>query len=231
MTENNIRDLYALGRKQIENKTRLYLSPCMAAYGKEFINKLRQFSSPACGLDDASRASLGEPVIYTLLNIERSRIKQFIPEILYFRKHTSYMEDYLFGETLYSKLHMLILKMPEQYIETYYAYLKGAYSKMYNNKELVKLFYPVPGDPPGIAFKKRKAFSVLSLDDELRCNIAEEYGVPVGLVTELDSKPEPLKEIFNYNYNTECTSLTEFNSERLSFYKENINKSQYELSI
>lgn len=201
MNETTIKALYASGKLQIKNRTQQYLVPTLYDYGKEFTEKMRQFSSPACGIGDMNISDpnlTGDPSIYFLLNIERSQIRRFSYDMLYFRRLPQYANDYPFGELLYSKLHMLVIKIPDRYYDAYYNFLAHKYSKMYNKKEAYRLFLYGPNDPAELKNRKKKALQAVTLDEELKTIIAEEYGVNPNIITELDSQWNPKDEIFNY---------------------------------
>lgn len=166
------------------NRTRLYINPVFKAYGNDFVNNIRKFSTMASGIGDADVYHDG---IFFLFNVERSNIRSFLKDFIYFRRHHSYIDDYLFGDLVYSKLHMLVLKLPPQYRNAKDAFVKGAYSQMYN-EITIKKYFP-EGHTRSVLLKDRNAIEIL----------ADNLNVSPEIIVELDEKPQT-NEVFNCGF-------------------------------
>lgn len=185
MTHIHFEELIKNGIYSYHNKTRLYLNPIFKAYGNEFVNRIRKFSTVASGIGDGDMYY--DDAVFFLFNVDRSDIKGFVQDFTYFRRHYSYVDDYLFGDLIYSKLHMLVLRLPVKYRSAKDAFIRGAYSKMYDDFT-VRKFFPVG-----------HARSVLLRDENAVELLADNLNVSPDIIIELDEKPET-NEIFNCGF-------------------------------
>jgi hypothetical protein len=172
----------------ITNKTRKYLVPSLLSYGNSFRKYLSNFSFVAAGLWDEKNRELFEPyTIGFLVNAKKSSFLNF--DNKYIKNH------YYFGELLYGKLHMLVIKIPDQHKQAYDMFLESRYSEMYENP--VKLFN---GLTSSFAKEvKNQCISVCTNDNFYRTELAETLGVPrTSIAKELDSVIKHKEEIFNF---------------------------------
>lgn len=124
------------------NKTKKYLLPCLTEYGEEFTNKLNGVFKVAVGIGDmiiSNRGIKHEKHMFILLDTSIAR-NFFIPFLDWIRDQEMYEDDYVYGNILISKLHMVIVKLPEKYYDTFETFKLGAYSKMYKKEDIDKLF-------------------------------------------------------------------------------------------
>lgn len=182
------------GVYSVVNRTRSYLAPCLLAYGKDFQKEFIRYSAFGTFIADENHY-IDNRCIYCLFNIERSKITNFVDSMMFFRKHKSYIDDYLIGDLLYGKLHMLVLKIPDKHIRSYSKFLKSRYSEMYTVKQ-INTYLPITKN---ITERKMSIRSILLKDPQLVINISEEFDVSENFILELDSKLEPEHEIFNHN--------------------------------
>lgn len=206
MNAIEVEDLLNNSIYSVANKTRKYLAPCFSAYEDTFTREIRKYSTFGTFIGDTTRQYSPYSVSF-LINVERNKIKNFMESIVFFRRHESYVKDYLVGDLIYSKLHMLTLKVPDRHIESYEYFLQGAYSKMYNINEVKKylnLSMKLSGKTHSL---RHTAVQVLTKDEEMRQAIADHYKVPLQLVQELDGKPKSTEEIFNCNEEFDLTKI------------------------
>lgn len=124
------------------NKTRKYLLPCLMDYGKEFTDKLNGVYKVAAGIGDIIISNKGikhEKHIFILLDTTIAR-NFFITFLDWIREQPQYEDDYVYGNILNSKFHMVIIKLPEKYYGTFETFKLGKYSEMYSKKEIDVLF-------------------------------------------------------------------------------------------
>lgn len=183
-------DLYVPDDLPIQNRTRAYIVPCLRKHGKKFLNAINKYSFVGAGVFDTQQPDYydGTTVGY-LINARDSDTTKF-KDIPYLKGH------YYFGEMLYGQLHMLVIKLPEDYHLAIHAFVLGKYSKMY--------------DKPGDVFNKSstsayfnhvkiKCLQVCKKSEKYRKKLEEELGVYIPKGNELDDLIDPTKEVFNHS--------------------------------
>lgn len=133
--------------KIYNNKTWKYLFPCLKAHGDKLVFYLSSFFKAAVGIGDMNYHSNSD-CIYILfdLNImpkkaDRIKTKELFTEFLEWVRYKEFYEtDYIFDISLNSCQHMLVIKIPDNHLETYGEFLKGHYSNMYTLREVNKYF-------------------------------------------------------------------------------------------
>ena len=135
------KDLLDQGIVTIRNKTRNYLIPCITDYGKSFNKLLDGFSHIASTIDDTN-SPFERYQVGLVINVARSDLLSFTERMISLRKHPAYVRDYLYGEILYDKLHVIVIQIPEQYHVSYDHFVNGKYSQMYSLQEISRLFDP-----------------------------------------------------------------------------------------
>lgn len=128
------------------NKTRKYLLPCLKEYGEELINKLNNVFKVAVGIGDIITDDCGfhhEKHIFILLdsNIATS---YFIPFIDWIREQPVYEDDYVYANIQKSTYHMVVLKFPEKFYDSFETFKIGKYSKMFDQETIDKFFAKYP---------------------------------------------------------------------------------------
>lgn len=183
-----------------KNKTWSYLTPCLSYYGDEFLHKLNAIYKLAVGVGD-SNDDTDRPSIYLLCDSkwQPQAFKQFLEFIQY---HSSYIKHYSFDPDLVNgRKIMVVLKIPEFYIDAYDNLIDSKFSKMYTEDEVNSIFHPenkakhiLLRNPQGLNYFVQKANDTYntSLDIKDFQEIEDlEYDIPFN----------PEEEIFNYNDN------------------------------
>lgn len=130
----------AKGPFPIENKTLLYLSPCMRHYGEEFVERYKPVFKIALGISDRFLKEDFTDHIFILL-YSGIKPKLFIDFLDWVRGQEYYGTDYVFGDMRVSPLHMLVLKCPEGYMQKFQL---GKYSQMYSMNQIEEWFKKRP---------------------------------------------------------------------------------------
>ena len=133
-------------QKIYTNRTRKYLLPCLREYGANFMVRLDNVFKIAVGIGDiviSNRGIKHEKHIFILLESTIAP-NHFIEFIEWIRQQSMYENDYVFDNIQKSTSHMVILKIPEKYYETFETFKLGDYSKMYTKAEITAFFKSKP---------------------------------------------------------------------------------------
>lgn len=196
------------------NKTWRFLAPSLKYYGEEFIQKFNVVMKLAVGIHDTlldgSQVS-DDNNIYVLVD-RLAKPKEFLNFINFISEQEYYIDSYSYDEVVNPRKMMIILKIPEELSGSYYHFLKGHYSKMYNRQQLRELYNNVIS---GRSSNQQSYldYEILSKTGEnskklLIDTIKEEFGKETRISeTDIDNLEWelPLKkkeEIFNYQENT-----------------------------
>lgn len=124
------------------NRTKKYLVPCLLHYGKDFSDRLNNLFKLACGIGDFALTDMGvelEKHVFILIDTKFSR-KFFKSTMEWLRTKDYYETDYPFDDIHRGHLHMLVIKLPEQYYDTFGKFKEGQFSSMYSYEDLNKFF-------------------------------------------------------------------------------------------
>ena len=120
------------------NKTRHFLMPCLRKYGEQFEKYLLSIHKIAYGIGDFILDREYQQHLFILVDTSR-KVYNFKKFMLYIKQHESYEDDYAYDNPLKGKLHMLVLKIPQEcYIANRY-FREGYYSLMYSEDEIKTL--------------------------------------------------------------------------------------------
>ena len=120
------------------NKTGKFLTPCLKKYGVEFTQKLSKVFKLAYGIGDMLINKSYEKHIFILC--DTSKCTSFFEDFLeYFQAQDYYEDDYAADHILYGKYHMLVIKIPEEFLDRLPLFQEGKYSKMYSKEEIKEL--------------------------------------------------------------------------------------------
>lgn len=196
------------------NKTWRFLAPSLKYYGEEFIQKFNVVMKLAVGIHDTlldgSQVS-DDNNIYVLVD-RLAKPKEFLNFINFISEQEYYIDSYSYDEVVNPRKMMIILKIPEELSGSYYHFLKGHYSKMYNRQQLRELYNNVISGKSSNQ-QSYLDYEILSKTGEnskklLIDTIKEEFGKETRISeTDIDNLEWelPLKkkeEIFNYQENT-----------------------------
>lgn len=124
------------------NKTKKYLLPCLREYGDEFTDRVRSLFKLAIGIGDTALLDMGislEKDIFILIDTKMSR-KKFKSTLEWLRLQDYYSFDYPFDDLHNGHLHMLVVKVPKNYYDSFGRFKESQFSKMYSYKDLEKFF-------------------------------------------------------------------------------------------
>jgi len=183
------------------NKTKKYLLPCLKEYGNIFINKLNNVFKVAVGIGDIIVDNCGyyhEKHIFILLDSIIAN-KFFLDFLDWIKKQSMYQDDYVFGNIQKSKYHMVVLKFPEKFYDSFETFKVGKYSSMFNKETIDSFFNNHPKTK--LVFIKDHNYKVYFVDkvNEIY-NLKGEHRVrEEEWEGELDFPPKDKKEIFNHH--------------------------------
>lgn len=164
------------------NKTRKYLLPCLREYGNTFITKINNVFKVAVGIGDIivdQTAIHYERHIFILIDTTIAP-KHFMNFLEWVKNEPMYEEDYVYDNIQKSDYHMVVLKFPEKYYDSFETFKKGKYSEMFNEETIHRFFEHHPD-----------AQSVFIKSHNYRIKFAEELNSFLNNVREADKiKPE-----------------------------------------
>ena len=158
----------------------MYLSPVIKHYGSYFLENFIKLYVVQVGIGhtryDLTMNKILDKHLFYLINTERT--PEFGELLEYFRYHESYHSDYPYDNLFDGNLHMLVIKVPEKYIDAVKAFKTSKYSKMYR-----------PEDVDKIITKTAKAFRVVTQDKKYLARFEKE-------INSLSKEPHPQTYIY-----------------------------------
>lgn len=180
------------------SRTTKYLVPCLKEYGPEFTGMLQAVYKIAAGIGDAvliNRDIKHEKHVFILLDSAKPMHIHFNKFIEWIKEQEYFVDDYVYGDIQKSSFHMVILKFPEKYYDSFQTFKLGGYSEMYKREDIEKFFenHPTTKD-------------VLIKDHNYRIKFTAKLNrlfgaqvTPEEYEGELDFKPTEIGEIFNHH--------------------------------
>lgn len=180
----------------VMNKTEKYLKPCLKYHGEEFTNRLSLIFKLGYGIGDMLVDKKYEQHIFVL--VDTLKCVQFWTEFIedYFRELDFYEDDYAVDNLENGRLHMLVIKLPDNCIDKKNEFVKGRYSKMYSNDEIQKLLKAEDTKAIVVKDSNYRVEFVKKINDYFKTNLKESE---LAADAELDFPPdiEENKETFN----------------------------------
>lgn len=180
------------------SKTTKYLVPCLKEYGEEFTRMLQAVYKIAAGIGDAiliNRDIKHEKHVFILLDSAKPMHIHFSNFINWIKEQDYYVDDYVYGDIQKSTFHMVILKFPEKYYDSFQTFKIGKYSEMYKKDDIEKFFENHP-----------ESKDVLIKDHNYKIKFTAKVNKLFGTNMEakdyegeLDFKPTDASEIFNHH--------------------------------
>lgn len=180
-----------------ENRTKKYLMPLLKSY--EILTKyFHSIEKIAYGINDIIVLKCGVQYKNCIFILFKNSDSIFTHNLLKTLKEESfYVDDYSFDNVLNFKYHMLVLKFPIEYENSYKLFEKGKYSKMFTKKEIQTFF------------KKEDTISILKKEleykDIFKKKLQSEFNyvdyIPDYLCEEYDLPISQRQEIFNFKFN------------------------------
>lgn len=186
-------------RTMYTNKTKKYLLPCLKEYGTDFSNKLSNVFKVAAGIGDIIVFNSGfkhEKHIFILLDPNVKVPISFQSFLEWLRNQPMYEDDYVYGNIQKLNYHMIVIKFPEQFWDSFETFKIGKYSQMFDQEAITKFFANHP-----------KTQKVFIKDHNYQCYFITKingiYGSPPIKENEwdgeLDFPPLEDKEVFNHH--------------------------------
>jgi len=125
-----------------QNKTKKYLLPCLKSYGEPFVDKIQNLFKLGIGIGDFSLTEMGiklEEHIFILVDTNLSRLS-FKSTMNWLKLPDYFGFDYAFDDIHLGHLHMIAIKIPEDYKGAYAMFKDSQYSKMYDYEALEQFF-------------------------------------------------------------------------------------------
>lgn len=125
------------------NKTYKYLLPCLKELGSTFLAKYDSVHKLAFGIHDCylDGTSYEDQMLLYILCDKMFKKHNFNNFLNYVKHQSYYCTDYAFDDIESGRKHMIVIKFPEKYLDSYEAFVEGKYSKMYSQKQIDSLFY------------------------------------------------------------------------------------------
>lgn len=118
------------------NKTSRFVKPCLRLYGEDFIKKLNSIYKLAYGVGDMFINKQYSQHIFILIDTKKC-INHWVTSLDWVRQQEYYEDDYAFDDLVTGRLHMLVIKLPDEIdLESFW---QGKYSKMYKDEKLIDL--------------------------------------------------------------------------------------------
>ena len=130
----------------IRNRTFTYLTPCLIKYGNDFVQRYNLVFKVAIGLGDMmiiDEDRKYEQHLFILIDT-RIKSKNFVTFLDWIREEHYYQDDYVYGDIKKSPLHMIVVKIPEEYTQSFEKFTSGKYSEMYTIEDIDTLFSKYP---------------------------------------------------------------------------------------
>ena len=105
-----------------ETRTLKYCASMLKAHGKELMNIILPRIITAGLYDERYLDFYTEDTIGLLVHVKEGETPNF--------KHPAIVADYYYGELIYGRMHMLVIKIPNKHIKDFNHFKKGEYSKM-----------------------------------------------------------------------------------------------------
>ena len=213
-----------------ENRTWKYLYPCLKRYGPNLLKELSLFFKLGVGIGDYNMT--GEKYsncIFILVDTDiqfnnqperevyKNSFSKFLDWVSY---EPFYVDDYIYEGMGSSEKHMVVIKIPSNHDKSYMHFIRGQYSKMYEQKEINEYFKYITiakkdieeirnskiENTRDILFKNKEYL------DKFLNKVCKDFAIKIGdketdlkkknfLEAELDYPPKLQEEIFNYKKN------------------------------
>lgn len=183
------------------NKTFKYLLPCLKEYGNIFRLKISNVFKVAVGLGDIVVDKYGtvtyERHVFILIDSSIAN-KFFVSFLEWIRTQPMYENDYVYDDIQKSNLHMVVIKLPEKYYDSFLAFNKGKYSEMFQGKTIEEIFDNHP-DAVAVLIKDHnyKVKFLKRLNKFLNNTNPKDHIKPNEWEGEIEFPPTSKEEIFN----------------------------------
>lgn len=178
---------------KVDNKTRRFLLPSLIKTPRSFRKAMQNYKFVACGLwDEEEKDRYDDNCLAYLINAKES-VLNFNFDVV--------KDHYYYGEKISGHLHMLVLRIPDEYSNAKSSFIESKYSQMYKNPS--EVFKP-SGDT-----KRRNiintCLSICGMDPIYKTNLEKSLGINFetlendGNTIELAEKINLSEEVFTKN--------------------------------
>lgn len=124
------------------NRTKKYLFPIIKSYGKEFSSSIAKLFKLGVGIGDiiTNRCGVHHEKHLFILADATHNITEFAQILDYIREHHAYEDDYPYDVIHNGRLHMIVIRVPDEFITSMEKFKSGEFSKMYTPKQIHDLF-------------------------------------------------------------------------------------------
>lgn len=125
------------------NRTRKYLFPIIKAYGTDFTKVIDSMFKVAVGIGDIVVQKCGlkhEKHLFILVNVKQTTSVVFATLLNWLKEHHAYEDDYSFDDIQSGIFHMIVIKVPDTYIDSLDKFKNSEFSKMYTHEDIKNLF-------------------------------------------------------------------------------------------
>ena len=205
------------------NRTWKYIYPALRVYGTNPINYLNSLIKLAVGIQDINFKPMDDvkdvPKIFILLQTQLkdntssrgTSYGKLVTEFFNFiRIQPYYVDDYLYDIKDDCCLHMVVIKLPESFKETYSSFKTGDYENMYHHSFIEK-YFPVKNLSK---VHNKKVFNIAK-------TVGENLEIHDVLLKSKDYE-ETFLEIINNDFGVELTSEDIVNYDYPPLYEEEV---------
>lgn len=120
------------------NKTRKFLLPCLGDYGDKMKKAIDQMNKLAVGTGDINIIdSIESDNIFILVDLRQAPTTSILQ---WMRKQPFFVKDYPFDDILTGYQQMIVVKIPDDYVQSKIEFNHGNYSRMYTKKQIDSIF-------------------------------------------------------------------------------------------
>lgn len=178
------------------NKTWKYLLPMLQNHGEIFKAKVSNVFKVAAGISDGYYKQLDDRCIFLLIDTLTWQ-SYYKNTSTWLRHQPYYVDDYPFDDVLAGRRQMFIIRIPEEFNESYDEFLFSRYSRMYTEEQIDKL-YGEDSRHGATDVLRRTTTGYMEFMDKIENSFGTKVKKSDLAGAELDFPIEPEKEIFNY---------------------------------
>lgn len=132
------------------NRTRKYLFPIIKYYGKDFTKYINSLFKLGVGIGDIITNKCGihhEKHLFILVDTAASSNVSFGTTLKWLQNHSAYEDDYAFDAVHKGRLHMIVIRVPDECLTSIDKFKTSEFSKMYTKEQILELFDYSTKDP------------------------------------------------------------------------------------
>jgi hypothetical protein len=180
----------------LPNKTRMFMLPIFREYGVVFTNKLNNVFKVAVGIGDViydnHSEKRAERHLFILLD-SRVAFIHFVEFLDWIREQDMYEDDYVYDNIQITPYHMVVLRIPPKFYDSFETFKKGKYSEMFDQGTIDQFFQRHP-----------EVQKILIKDHNYKVKFVEKLNATFNTEVDPDEwkgecelPPNPTEEVFN----------------------------------